>query len=75
MPRATDATTIRAAAAACSSSRRTNRFPAKTEVSDVLSKDLGKRGFKFVGSTICYAFMQAVGMADDHLTDCFRKKA
>jgi len=54
---------------------RTNRFPAKTEVSDVLSKDLGKRGFKFVGSTICYAFMQAVGMADDHLTDCFRKKA
>ena len=54
---------------------RSNRFPAKTEVSDALSKDLGKRGFKFVGSTICYAFMQAVGMVDDHLNDCFRKKA
>ena len=51
---------------------RTNRFPAKTEVSDVLSKDLGKRGFKFVGSTICYAHMQATGMVNDHVTSCFR---
>jgi DNA-3-methyladenine glycosylase I len=45
---------------------------ARTEISDALSKDLGKRGFKFVGSTICYAFMQAVGMVNDHLVDCFR---
>jgi DNA-3-methyladenine glycosylase I len=41
-------------------------IPARTEISDALSKDLKKRGFKFVGSTICYAFMQAVGMVDDH---------
>lgn len=47
--------------------------PAKTELSDRISKDLKKRGFKFVGSTIIYAFMQAVGMVDDHLQDCFRK--
>jgi DNA-3-methyladenine glycosylase I len=53
---------------------RSNRFPAKTGVSDALSKDLAQRGFKFVGSTICYAFMQAVGMVDDHLTGCFRKR-
>lgn len=46
--------------------------PAKTTESDALSKDLKKRGFKFVGSTICYAFMQAVGMVNDHTTDCFR---
>jgi DNA-3-methyladenine glycosylase I len=46
--------------------------PARTAESDAMSKDLLKRGFKFVGSTICYAFMQAVGMVDDHLTDCFR---
>lgn len=46
--------------------------PARTAESDALSKDLLKRGFKFVGSTICYAFMQATGMANDHLTDCFR---
>ena len=52
---------------------RSNKFPAKTEVSDALSKDLLKRGFKFVGSTICYAFMQAVGLVDDHLDNCFRK--
>jgi DNA-3-methyladenine glycosylase I len=55
-----------------------NRFrtlkdvPAKTPESDAMSKDLKKRGFKFVGSTICYAFMQAVGMVNDHTTDCFR---
>ncbi len=53
---------------------RSNKVPAKTEISDALSKDLLKRGFKFVGSTICYAYMQAVGMVDDHLNDCFRKK-
>ena len=47
-------------------------LPSKTEISDKMSKDLKKRGFKFVGSTICYAFMQAVGMVNDHTTDCFR---
>ena len=49
-------------------------LPAKTESSDALSKDLKKRGFRFVGSTICYAFMQAVGMVNDHTVDCFRYK-
>jgi DNA-3-methyladenine glycosylase I len=48
------------------------RLPARTEESDALSKDLKKRGFNFVGSTICYAFMQAVGMVNDHTVDCFR---
>lgn len=48
------------------------KLPAVTPISDQLSKDLKKRGFKFVGSTICYAFMQAVGMVNDHTTDCFR---
>jgi len=47
-------------------------IPAKTAESDALSKDLVKRGFKFVGSTICYAFMQAVGLVNDHVVDCFR---
>lgn len=47
-------------------------IPVKTELSDRMSKDLKKRGFSFVGSTICYAFMQAVGMVNDHTTDCFR---
>ena len=46
--------------------------PARTEVSDALSKDLKRRGFKFVGSTIMYAFMQATGMVDDHMIGCFR---
>jgi DNA-3-methyladenine glycosylase I len=46
--------------------------PAKTKESDALSKDLKKRGFSFVGSTICYAFMQAVGLVNDHLMECFR---
>jgi len=46
----------------------------KTAISDAMSKDMGKRGFKFRGSTICYAFMQAVGMVDDHVVDCWRKK-
>ncbi len=48
--------------------------PAKTAQSDAMSKDLLKRGFKFVGSTICYAFMQASGMVDDHVNDCWRKR-
>jgi DNA-3-methyladenine glycosylase I len=48
--------------------------PAKTKISDGMSKDLLKRGFKFVGSTICYAHMQAVGMVNDHLVTCFRHK-
>jgi DNA-3-methyladenine glycosylase I len=47
-------------------------LPARTPESDAMSKDLLKRGFKFVGSTICYAFMQAVGMVNDHVTGCFR---
>ncbi len=46
--------------------------PAKTEISDAMSKDLKKRGFNFVGSTICYAFMQATGMTNDHIVSCFR---
>ena len=46
--------------------------PARTAESDAMSKDLLRRGFKFVGSTICYAFMQAVGMVNDHTIDCFR---
>lgn len=49
--------------------------PAKSAESDAMSKDLQKRGFRFVGSTICYAFMQAVGMVNDHSTDCFRYRA
>jgi DNA-3-methyladenine glycosylase I len=48
------------------------QVPARTDQSDVMSKQLKKRGFNFVGSTICYAFMQAVGMVNDHLPDCFR---
>lgn len=48
------------------------QVPAKTAESDAMSKELLKRGFKFVGSTICYAFMQAVGMVNDHLVDCYR---
>jgi len=47
-------------------------IPSTTTESDAMSKDLKRRGFKFVGSTICYAFMQAVGMVNDHTTDCFR---
>jgi DNA-3-methyladenine glycosylase I len=49
------------------------QVPARTEISDALSKELARRGFKFVGSTICYAFMQAVGMVNDHLVTCFRR--
>ena len=49
-----------------------NEIPAKTSLSDQMSRDLKANGFNFVGSTICYAFMQAVGMVNDHTTDCFR---
>ncbi len=49
-----------------------DRVPASTKESDAISKDLRKRGFNFVGSTICYAFMQAVGMVNDHAVSCFR---
>ncbi|NNF47611.1 MAG: DNA-3-methyladenine glycosylase I [Desulfofustis sp.] len=52
--------------------RQLAAVPASTPLSDALSKDLKKRGFTFFGSTICYAFMQAVGMVNDHVTDCFR---
>jgi DNA-3-methyladenine glycosylase I len=57
---------------------RVNRFralgdlPASTTQSDAMSKDLKKRGFRFVGTTICYAFMQATGMVNDHAVTCFR---
>lgn len=51
-----------------------SQVPAKTELSDAISKDLKKRGFKFVGSTIIYAFMQAVGMVDDHTLNCYKRK-
>jgi len=53
---------------------RRGKVPVKTAESDALSKDLLRRGFKFVGSTICYAYMQAVGMADDHAPGCFRRR-
>ncbi|MCZ7356526.1 MAG: DNA-3-methyladenine glycosylase I [Candidatus Methanoperedens sp.] len=52
--------------------RSLSDIPPKTKESDAMSKDLKERGFKFIGSTICYAFMQAVGMVNDHTTDCFR---
>lgn len=50
----------------------TGQVPASTPLSDRISKDLKKQGFKFVGTTICYAYMQAVGLVNDHLTSCFR---
>lgn len=50
------------------------QVPAKTELSDRISKDMKKMGFKFVGSTIVYAYMQSIGMVDDHLSTCFRHK-
>lgn len=52
-----------------------SQVPARTVESDAMSRSLAKRGFKFVGSTICYAFMQAVGMVDDHTADCWRRQA
>ena len=51
-----------------------SEVPARTDESDAMSKDLKKRGFNFVGTTICYAFMQAVGMVNDHIVTCFRYK-
>ena len=54
--------------------RRLAEVPATTAEADALSKDLKKRGFRFVGPTICYAFMQAIGMVNDHLTSCFRHR-
>lgn len=53
--------------------KKLSDIPARTELSDRISKDLLARGFKFVGSTICYAFMQAVGIVDDHTIDCWKK--
>jgi len=54
--------------------RRLKDYPATSAESDALSKDLKQRGFKFVGSTICYAHMQATGMVNDHVVDCFRRR-
>ncbi|MGH7249208.1 MAG: DNA-3-methyladenine glycosylase I [Pseudomonadota bacterium] len=54
--------------------RSMGEVPARTAESDALSKDLKQRGFRFVGSTICYAYMQAVGMVNDHLAGCFRRR-
>jgi DNA-3-methyladenine glycosylase I len=53
--------------------RKGQRLPARTEISDALSKDLQRLGFNFVGSTICYAYMQAVGLVNDHIVGCFRR--
>jgi DNA-3-methyladenine glycosylase I len=50
------------------------QIPTSTPASDAMARDLRRRGFKFVGTTICYAFMQAVGMVNDHTTDCFRHR-
>jgi DNA-3-methyladenine glycosylase I len=55
--------------------RTMKEIPASTQESDAMSKDLKKRGFRFVGTTICYAFMQATGMVNDHLVGCFRYRA
>jgi DNA-3-methyladenine glycosylase I len=54
--------------------KSSKQLPATTPASDAMSKDMRKRGFTFVGSTICYAFMQAVGMVNDHARDCFRRQ-
>ena len=54
--------------------QRVAEIPAETELSRALSRDLKRRGFRFVGPTICYAFMQSVGLVDDHTVDCFRSK-
>ena len=54
--------------------KKGERLPAQTPEAETMSKDLKKRGFRFVGPTICYAFMQAVGLVDDHSADCFRAK-
>jgi DNA-3-methyladenine glycosylase I len=57
------------------SPRSLQQIPARTPDSDAISQDLKRHGFNFVGSTICYAFMQAVGMVNDHVVDCFRYRA
>lgn len=54
--------------------KQISELPAKTRESEAMSRDLRKRGFRFVGPTICYAFMQAVGMVNDHTTDCYRHR-
>lgn len=54
--------------------RSSSQLPASTPLSDALSKDLRKRGFAFVGTTICYSYMQAVGMVDDHVRSCFKRR-
>ncbi|MGB6944248.1 MAG: DNA-3-methyladenine glycosylase I [Bryobacteraceae bacterium] len=54
--------------------RRRDQLPSRSEQSDAMSKDLARRGFKFAGSTICYAFLQATGMVNDHLVSCYRYK-
>jgi DNA-3-methyladenine glycosylase I len=53
--------------------RTYREMPAETDESRAMSKDLKRRGFRFVGPTVCYAFMQAVGLVDDHTVDCFRR--
>ncbi len=58
----------------CNAWKSLKEIPPKTAESDAMSKDLKKRGFKFVGSTICYAFMQATGLVNDHTVDCWRYK-
>jgi len=58
----------------CNDWKSLQQVPTKTLISDIMSKDLKKRGFKFVGTTICYAFMQAIGMVNDHTISCFRHK-
>lgn len=58
----------------CNTWHAISEMPATSPISDALSKDLKKRGFKFVGSTICYSHMQAAGLVNDHLVDCFRYK-
>ena len=55
----------------CNHWHNASEIPTRTEISDLMAKDLKQRGFKFVGSTICYALMQATGMVNDHTTDCF----
>jgi len=54
--------------------RQLGELPSSTPISIALSKDLKRRGFRFVGPTVCYAFMQATGMVNDHATSCFRYK-
>jgi DNA-3-methyladenine glycosylase I len=54
--------------------RKLSEVPARTDLSDSLSRDLTQHGFRFVGSTICYAFLQAVGMVDDHTLDCWKRE-